>query len=143
MIALLKYGSGLPFNRLERLQGTCELPLAASTQWQIVHASSLLLAAAHEELIRQAAQGEVVYNDDTTVKILELMGERVKKSPPVDDEHAPDRTGLFTSGVVSTREGRRIALFFSGRQHAGENLSDVDRGLGVGHFCGVVGVAVA
>lgn len=125
MIALLKYGSGLPFNRLERLQGTCELPLAASTQWQIVHASSLLLAAAHEELIRQAAQGEVVYNDDTTVKILELMGERVKKSPPVDDEHAPDRTGLFTSGVVSTREGRRIALFFSGRQHAGENLSDV------------------
>jgi transposase len=35
------------------------------------------------------------------------------------------RTGLFTSGVVSTREGRKIALFFSGRQHAGENLTDV------------------
>ena len=31
---------------------------------------------AFEELIRQAAQGEVVYNDDTTVKILELMGKR-------------------------------------------------------------------
>ena len=26
---------------------------------------------------------------------------------------------------MSTREGRRIALFFSGRQHAGENLKDV------------------
>ena len=35
------------------------------------------------------------------------------------------RTGLFTSGIVSTREGRRIALFFSGRKHAGENLKDV------------------
>jgi transposase len=35
------------------------------------------------------------------------------------------RTGLFTSGVVSTREGRKIALFFSGRKHAGENLTDV------------------
>ena len=33
--------------------------------------------------------------------------------------------GLFTSGVVSTHEGRRIALFFSGRKHAGENLKDV------------------
>jgi hypothetical protein len=83
------------------------------------------MAAAYEELIRQAAQGEVVYNDDTTVKILELMGLRVEKSPPPEDPHDPDRTGLFTSGVVATRAGRRIALFFSGRQHAGENLTDV------------------
>ena len=125
MIGLLKYGSGLPFNRLQRLQGACELPLAASTQWQIVSAAALLLAPAYEELIRQAAQGDVVHNDDTTIKILELMGERAQKSPPADDEHDPDRTGLFTSGVVSTREGVHMALFFSGRQHAGESLADV------------------
>ncbi len=37
----------------------------------------------------------------------------------------PERRGLFTSGIVSTREGRKIALFFSGRQHAGENLKDL------------------
>lgn len=125
MIGLLKYGSGLPFNRLQRLQGNCEIPLAASTQWGIVYAAVLLMAAAYEELIRQAAQGEVVYNDDTAVKILELMGERAAKSPPAEDPHDPDRTGLFTSGVVATRAGLRIALFFSGRQHAGENLLDV------------------
>lgn len=125
IIGLLKYGSGLPFNRLQGLQGNCEIPLAASTQWDIVHAGASLLAAAYEELIRQAAQGDVVYNDDTAVKILELMGERARKSPPLDDEHDPNRTGLFTSGVVATRAGVRIALFFSGRQHAGENLSDV------------------
>jgi transposase len=29
---------------------------------------------------------------------------------------------VFTSGVVATRAGVRIALFFSGRRHAGENL---------------------
>ena len=125
MIGLLKYGSGLPFNRLRRLQGNCEIPLAASTQWGIVYAAALLMAAAYEELIRQAAQGEVIYNDDTTVKILELMGQRAEKSPPPDDPHDPNRTGLFTSGVVATRAGLRIALFFSGRQHAGENLRDV------------------
>lgn len=127
MIGLLKYGSGLPFNRLQRLQGSCELPLAASTQWDIVSAAAPFMAAAYEELIRQAAQGEVVYNDDTTIKILELMGERAKKSPPANDEHDPNRTGLFTSGVVATRGGVRMALFFSGRQHAGENLADVLR----------------
>lgn len=124
MIGLLKYGSGLPFNRLQRLQGNCKIPLAASTQWEIVDAAALLIVPAYEELIRQAAQGEVVHNDDTTVKILELMGERARKAPPNDEQDA-DRTGLFTSGVVATREGVRIALFFSGRQHAGENLSDV------------------
>jgi len=125
MIGLLKYGSGLPFNRIQRLQRTCKVPLAASTQWQIVYAAALLLAAAYEQLIRQAAQGDVVYNDDTAVKILELMGQRAKKSPPPEDPHDPTRTGLFTSGVVATCAGRRIALFFSGRQHAGENLADV------------------
>jgi hypothetical protein len=36
-----------------------------------------------------------------------------------------ERRGLFTTGIVSTFEGRKIALFFSGRQHAGENLRDV------------------
>ena len=125
MIGLLKYGSGFPFNRQQRLQGDCGIPLAASTQWGIVYAVVLLIAAAYEELIRQAAQGEVVYNDDTTAKILELMGQRLQKSPPADDPHDPDRTGLFTSGIVATRAGRRIALFFSGRRHAGENLTEV------------------
>ena len=44
MIGLLKYGSGFPFNRQQRLQGNCEIPLAASTQWEIVYAAALLLA---------------------------------------------------------------------------------------------------
>ena len=35
------------------------------------------------------------------------------------------RTGLFTSGVVATGSGQRIALFFSGVRHAGENLQEV------------------
>lgn len=125
MIALLKYGSGLPFNRVQRLQGSCEIPLAASTQWDIVHASASLIAPAYDELIRQAAQGDVLHNDDTTVRILELMGERFRKNPPAEEDGTPGRTGLYTSGVVATRAGVRIALFFSGQRHAGENLSAV------------------
>lgn len=120
MIGLLKYGSGLPFNRLEGLQGNLEIPLPASTQWDIVCSFAPGLKPAYQELIRQAAHGDILYNDDTAVKILALMGER--RHPFEDD---PDRTGLFTSGVVATRAGHRMALFFSGRQHAGENLADV------------------
>jgi transposase len=124
MIALLKYGSGMPFNRLEGLQRDLEIPLPASTQWDIIKAFAVGITPAFNELIRQAAQGDVVHNDDTTVKILELMGERKRKAD-TDEELDPSRTGMFTSGIVATRDGRRMALFFSGRKHAGENLAEV------------------
>lgn len=134
MIAMLKYGSGMPFNRMRGLQGNMGIPLPASTQWDIVHAQAQNVQPVHAELIRQAAAGDVLHNDDTTVRILEMMGKRARQNALAED--SPDgradgkpkkrqRTGLFTSGVVSTREGRKIALFFSGRKHAGENLTDV------------------
>ncbi len=132
MIGLLKYGSGVPFNRLEGLQGSLGIPLPASTQWEIVDTAHQLIQPAYAELIRQAAQGEVLYNDDTTVRILERMGKRGQQAAwgevsaeDSGEQKSPKRRGLFTSGIVSTREGRKIALFFSGRKHAGENLSDV------------------
>lgn len=128
MIALLKYGAGLPFNRLARLQGGLGIPLPAATQWGIVKETARLLAPAYEELIRQAAQGEVVYNDDTTMKVLELMdpGDRQGSDAAADaTDGSTARTGVFTSGIVATLAGRQMALFFTGRRHAGENLARV------------------
>jgi hypothetical protein len=127
MIGLLKYGSGLPFNRLEGLQGYLEIPLPASTQWDIVKAVAGEIAPAFAGLVRQAAQGDVRYNDDTTIKILALMGTpSAADAGPVGDD-ADERTGLYTSGVVALRDGHHVALFFSGRRHAGENLAEVLR----------------
>jgi transposase len=40
-------------------------------------------------------------------------------------EPSDERTGVFTSGIVSTSQGWKIALYFTGRQHAGENIADV------------------
>lgn len=67
-----------------------------------------------------------------TVKILERMGTRAQQQAldEADQESKggpPARKGLFTSGVVATHADRRIALFFSGNQNAGENLLDVLR----------------
>ncbi|HEV2283620.1 MAG TPA: IS66 family transposase [bacterium] len=122
MVALLKYGSGMPFHRLERLQANLEIPLPASTQWEIVAETATRLQPALAELTRQAAQGELVHNDDTPMTVLALG----RPGAPDDDaDLAPDRTGVFTSGIVSTGEGHRIALFLTGRRHAGENLAQV------------------
>ena len=123
MVGLLKYGAGLPFNRIEKLQQGLGIPLPATTQWELVHDGAELLAPAHEELIRQAAQGKVLYNDDTTMKVLELTGEQ--RAAAAADQETDERTGVFTSGIVSTTKDHRIALFFTGVQHAGENLADV------------------
>jgi transposase len=122
MIAQLKYGSGTPFHRLEHLEKQLGIPLPAATQWEIVAKAAQPIKPARDELIRQAAQGEVVHNDDTSMRVLRL------ERDPKDE-----RTGVFTSGIVSTFEGRKIALYFTGSKHAGENLADVlkrrDRGL--------------
>jgi transposase len=142
MIALLKYGSGFPFHRLGRLQGSLGIPLAPATQWKIVSGAARAIERVHEELIRQAAQGKVVHNDDTTMRILMWMGRRREESQRRQEEAAAaaadgglpsvgkrERTGIFTSGILSvTAAGpreRRVALFFTGRKHAGENLAQV------------------
>ena len=114
MIAQLKYGSGVPFYRLEKLESQLGIPLPAATQWEIVEEVAAIIKPVHDELIRQAAQGEVVHNDDTSMRVLKM-----------EREPGDDRTGVFTSGIVSTSQGGKIALYFTGRQHAGENLGDV------------------
>src|ERR1051325_1934592 len=114
MIALLKYGTGVPFNRLERLQGQLGMPLPAATQWELMAAAAKPLRLALEDLIRQAAQGRVLHNDDPSMRILRLVREPGDK-----------RTGTFTSGIVSLMGAWTIALFFTGSKHAGENLADV------------------
>ena len=115
MIGLLKYGSGVPFYRMQKLEGHLGIPLAASTQWEIVSEAAAILEPVGEELIRQAAQGRLMHNDDTSIKILDY-----------EREPGDSRTGLFTSGIVSVAvAGHRIAAFFTGGKHAGENLADV------------------
>ncbi len=43
----------------------------------------------------------------------------------LERDPAEKRTGVFTSGIVSVGEGRKIALYFTGGRHAGENLAEV------------------
>jgi transposase len=114
MIALLKYGTGVPFKRLEKLQEHLGMPLPATTQWDLMAAAAKPMLPALEELIRQAAQGSVMHNDDTNMRILLLTREPGDK-----------RTGTFTSGIVSMVGAWTIALFFTGWKHAGENLTEV------------------
>ena len=123
MIGMLKYGAGLPFNRIERLQSGMGVPLPAATQWDLVKAGAEQYVPVHEEFIRQAAQDALVHNDDTTMKILHLT--REQRAAALGNDAEESRTGVFTSGIVTVGAGRKIVLFFTGVRHAGENLDQV------------------
>jgi transposase len=85
MIAVLTYGNGMPFYRLQGLQGNLGIPLPDATQWDIVQRAAKLVVPAFEELVRQAAQGDVIHNDDTPMKILEYMEKKTKKWKEKED----------------------------------------------------------
>lgn len=71
----MRYGSGLPLTRMAGLQAGLGVPLAASTTWDVTEQLADRIHPVFSELIRQAAQGEIFHNDDTTMKIQEMMVE--------------------------------------------------------------------
>ena len=114
-IALAKFAAGVPFHRLARVQAAFGVPLPASVQFERCERVADAALPVFLHLRQLAAQGRVLYSDDTRVKILSCLKENERLS---DGE----RRGLQRTGIVSCSEGRQIALYCSGRRHAGENL---------------------
>ncbi|MBW2735468.1 MAG: IS66 family transposase [Deltaproteobacteria bacterium] len=125
MIAILHYQAGMPFNRLAQLQQQLQIAVPASTQWDVVNKAANVLVSVFDELLDQAADASLLHIDDSYVRILELMGKRREVLVADSELTNPERTGLFTTAVVSILDIGPIALFFNGRQHAGENVADV------------------
>lgn len=118
MVGIMRYGSGMPFYRLERLQHSLGVPLPSSVQWELVERVARDLEPVYDHLLYLAAQSAVVFNDDTPMRVAALRQE-------IQKEIQPKRTGIFTSGILSHADQHPIALFFTGRAHAGENLAQV------------------
>lgn len=91
--------------------------MPASTQWEIVEEVAGKIAPVYRKLVRLAAQGDIIYNDDTVAKILSQVN--------LPDEEKNGRRGVFTSGFMSVAGSTRIALFLTGHNHAGDNMADI------------------
>jgi hypothetical protein len=126
MVAMLRYGAGVPFNRVERLQSGLGIPLPASTQWELVERRADALTPVQDALVRHAAQGEVLHNDDTSMTVLELA-ERTRDEALAagEPEQQVDREGVRTTGIVARVGEHKVALFITGRQLAGESLEEL------------------
>lgn len=117
-IALYKYGSGMPFYRQARVQAMCGVPVAESVQYERCTLVAEYVRPVYEEMVRTAARADVLHTDDTRVVILDCLKEN-KQIP------AAQRRGVQTSGIVAREGSRQIALYLSGRHHAGENLAEL------------------
>jgi len=127
VVVLSRYYLGLPFHRLETFQAAVGVPVADATLSDLAEQVADCVYPVFDQLIYEAAQSELFYHDDTHARILSLLIENRKAAEAAAQGHAEPlaRTGIVTTGIVAQHGERTIILYFSGRQHAGENLSQV------------------
>jgi transposase len=131
MLAVTRYGMGQPMFRTDKWQSHFGVPLPASTQWKQIVEASPIPQLVYQALIEVAANGSLLHTDDTNMRIHSLRQEISSEDP---------RQGIFTTGILSQVGEHRIALFFTGQKHAGENLDQLlqHRAAGLGkplHMC--------
>lgn len=119
IIAVQKYQMGIPWYRLAQWQEQIGQPIPDTTQWHLVLDVFSAAEIIFFYLITLGAQSAVFYQDDTLVRILSVMLENKREFDK------KKRKGTFTTGIIAYHEEHPIYLFFSGTQHAGENLSNV------------------
>ena len=116
VLALSRYGTGIPLYRQAGFLGALGVAIACSTQYEVVAKAGQLLEVVFEELKKITAQGKLAHFDDTGMKILKFVRDK-------DDK----RTGIHTTGILSIHETFQVGLYLTGRNHAGENMAEIDK----------------
>jgi hypothetical protein len=124
IVSLLKYRAGVPFYRQGQMQEILGTPISASEIWEMTEDVADAVHPVYAVICAHAATAELVQNDDTKARILSVMKDRADRKGTAEEDK---RTGIFTTGILATLQdsGVKIALFFTGVKHAGENLNDL------------------
>jgi transposase len=114
VLAVSRYYLGVPLYRLEGYQVMVGVPVSDATQWDQIEEVADCAYPVFEHLRVLAAQGEVIYQDDTSVRILSLLKENRQAEAQVHDQSPPsERTGMYTTGLVVQVGERTICLYIS------------------------------
>jgi hypothetical protein len=122
MIAILRFGNGMPHNRIEDLQASMNMPAPDATQSEILCQAIPAPAAVYDALTHEAAQAGLLHADDTQMKVLKLMGERKRAEA---NGLTPVAKAINTSGIVAVFDTHQVALYFTGHHHAGNIMERV------------------
>jgi hypothetical protein len=128
VLAVSRCYLGVPLYRLQGYQAMLGVPVPDATQWDQIEKVEDCSYPVFAYLERLAAQGDLIHQDDTSVRILSLMAEnlRIRAQAEARGLSRPtERTGMFTTGLVVQVGAHTICLYYSGRDHAGENLQSL------------------
>ncbi len=126
LVVVGRYYLGLPFYRMQGYQAMLGVPVPDSTQWDQIERVGDCGYVVFELLETLAAQGELIHQDDTSVRIVTLIKENQQiraQAAAQGLSRAKERTGMYTTALVVRVGERLICLYYSGRAHAGENLA--------------------
>ena len=101
-MAISRYYSGMPFKRLETLQALQGVPLADATQWDQISTLYPVVVPVHLALEAYAAQGQLIYYDDTGNRILAVHGEK---------------KAVHTTAFISVHGSHMIYLFYTSQRY--------------------------
>jgi hypothetical protein len=113
-IVIAKYGSGTPFNRLSQWQSQYGVPISASVMWERVLSVANVLLPLFLYMRLVAAQSSLIFYDDTSVKIIHCQPHKEK-----------ERAGIRTTVIIAEQDRHRLAIYASGRNHAGDNVKEL------------------
>ena len=125
VLALARYYLGLPWHRLEGFQALVGVPVPDATQWEQGELVGDCTYPIFKCLEKEAAQGEVIFQDDTLGRVLALIEENQKahaRARAQGKAKTTERTGMHTTALIVQVGERQICLYYTGRRHAGENL---------------------
>jgi hypothetical protein len=125
VLAVSRYYLGIPSYRLQGYQAMLGVPVPDATQWDEIEVVADCTYKVFAQLEREAAQGELIFQDDTAVRILSLIKENrdlVAAAQAQGLSTTNERTGMHTTALAVQVGEHTAILYYSSRHHAGENL---------------------
>jgi transposase len=96
-----------------------------ATQWDEIEAVGDCAYKVFEQMEKEAAQGDLIFQDDTVVRILSLIKENrdlLAAAQAQGLSKAKERTGMHITALAVQVGAHTAILYYSSRRHAGENL---------------------
>ena len=125
VLAVSRYYLGVPGYRLQGYQAMLGVPVPDATQWDQIEVVGDCAYKVFEQMEREAAQGELIFQDDTAVRILSLMQRKPQTFAAAQAQGLStpkERTGMHTTALAVQVGEHTAILYYSSRRHAGENL---------------------
>jgi transposase len=114
VLALARYYLGLPWHRLAGFQALVGVPVPDATQWDQGEIVGDCTHPVFKYLEQLAAQGEVIFQDETPGRVLALMAENQKAAAQARVQgkaQVDERTGRQTTALIVQVGERRIGLY--------------------------------